>query len=201
MTGSRNPMQRYYDIRAPEYDDAYLDQGVWAGTAPELREGVPLLTAWVASLAPVTTLDVACGTGFLTEHLQGDVIGLDFSHSMLTVARSKRLSCPLVQGDALRLPFPDGAFERVFSSHFFGRLQKEERARFVAETKRVARSLVIVDNPAQEGKPNEGLEERPLLDGTVHTIYKKYFRPEELVEEMGGAEVLYSTEWFLAAAI
>jgi hypothetical protein len=35
----------------------------------------------------------------------------------------------------------------------------------------------------------------------VHTIYKKYFSPEELVEEMGGAEVLYSTKWFLAAAI
>lgn len=208
MTGSRNPMQRYYDIRAPEYDHAYTGEGVWEGVQPTLHDEVPALEKWVASLPAVTTLDVACGTGFLTQHLRGDVIGLDFSHSMLTVARSKRLTCPLVQGDALTLPFPDGSFERLFSSHFFGRLQRDERARFMDEARRVAATVVIVDNPAQADRQgylfadgDEGFEDRPLLDGSVHRIYKKYFKPHELVEEMGGAEVLYSTKWFLAAAI
>jgi ubiquinone/menaquinone biosynthesis C-methylase UbiE len=202
-------MQRYYDVRAPEYDHAYTGEGVWEGVQPGLFEEVPALEAFVASLPPLRTLDVACGTGFLTQHLQGEVIGLDFSSSMLAVARKQRLDCPLVRGDALHLPFPDGSFERVFTSHFFGRLERTERARFMDEAKRVADQVVIIDNPAQsnpdfylfsEGS-NEGWEERPLLDGTVHSIYKKYFTPDELVEEMGGAEVLYSTSWFLAAGI
>jgi ubiquinone/menaquinone biosynthesis C-methylase UbiE len=202
-------MQHYYDVRAPEYDHAYTGEGVWDGVQPGLYDEVPALEAFVASLPPVRTLDVACGTGFLTQHLQGDVIGLDFSRSMLAVARDERLSCSLVQGDALKLPFPDDSFERLFSSHFFGRLERHDRARFMAEAKRVADQVVIIDNPAQDTPDfylfsegdNEGWEERPLLDGTVHTIYKKYFTPEELVEEMGGAEVLYSTKWFLAAGI
>jgi ubiquinone/menaquinone biosynthesis C-methylase UbiE len=202
-------MQHYYDVRAPEYDHAYTGEGVWDGVQPGLFDEVPALEAFVASLPPARILDVACGTGFLTQHLRGDVVGLDLSHSMLSVARDKRLTCPLVRGDALHLPFPDGSFDRIFSSHFFGRLQRDERARFMDEAKRVADQVVIVDNPAQETSDfylfsegtNEGWEERPLLDGTVHTIYKKYFTPEELVEEMGGAEVLYSTNWFLAAAI
>jgi demethylmenaquinone methyltransferase/2-methoxy-6-polyprenyl-1,4-benzoquinol methylase len=203
-------MQHYYDVRAPEYDHAYTGEGVWDGMQPGLYDEVPALEAFVASLPAQRTLDVACGTGFLTRHLRGDAIGLDFSRAVLSVAREKRLTCPLVQGDALHLPFPDRSFERLFSSHFFGRLERDERARFMTEAKRVADSVVILDNPAQDGNhdylfsrghQNEGWEERPLLDGSVYTIYKKYFTPEELVEEMGGAEVLYSTEWFLAAAI
>src|SRR5687767_13583659 len=109
MTGSRRndprSMQRYYDIRAPEYDHAYTGEGVWDGVQPGLHDEVPAVEAFVASLPPLRTLDVACGTGFLTQHLQGELTGLDLSRSMLAVARGKRLSCPLVQADALRLPF------------------------------------------------------------------------------------------------
>ena len=200
MSGSRESMQHYYDTRAPEYDDAYTGEGVWTfEDAPGLKQDVPVLLGFAASLPSTTTLDVACGTGFVTEHLRGDVVGLDFSHSMLTVARIKRLHCPLVQGDALRLPFPDRSFERLFSSHFFGRLQPSERTAFMTEARRVARTVVFVDTAVREGEQAEGIEERRLLDGSTFHIYKKYFRPEELAEEMGGAEILLATKWFVAA--
>lgn len=200
MSGSRETMQHYYDVRAPEYDDAYTGEGVWTfEDAPGLKEDVPVLLGFAASLSPTKTLDVACGTGFVTEYLRGDVVGLDFSHSMLRVARTKRLHCPLVQGDALRLPFPDRSFDRVFSSHFFGRLQRSERTAFMTEARRVARAVVIVDTAVREGEQTEGIEERLLLDGSTFHIYKKYFHPEELAEEMGGAEILLATKWFVAA--
>ena len=45
----------------------------------------------------------------------------------------------VVQGDALALPFADGAFERVAAGHFYGHLEPAERARFLAEAGRVGR--------------------------------------------------------------
>ena len=44
--------------------------------------------ALVGGLAPARTLDVACGTGFLTRHLRGLVAGLDPSHAMVEIART-----------------------------------------------------------------------------------------------------------------
>jgi demethylmenaquinone methyltransferase/2-methoxy-6-polyprenyl-1,4-benzoquinol methylase len=65
-------------------------------------------------------LDVATGTGDLALSLAragaGEVVGLDFAPPMLVVAARKvaaagRPTVWLVAGDAMRLPFPDGAFD------------------------------------------------------------------------------------------
>ena len=47
-------------------------------------------------------------------------------------------SATFVQGDALALPFPDARFDRVFTGHFYGHLERTERERFLAEARRVA---------------------------------------------------------------
>jgi demethylmenaquinone methyltransferase/2-methoxy-6-polyprenyl-1,4-benzoquinol methylase len=39
----------------------------------------------VARLPPARTLDVACGTGFLTQHLKGFVAALDQSPAMIAI--------------------------------------------------------------------------------------------------------------------
>ena len=62
----------------------------------------------VAALPPARTLDVACGTGFLTRYLRGEVTGLDASESMVSIARSRMPEARFVVGDALALPFADG---------------------------------------------------------------------------------------------
>jgi demethylmenaquinone methyltransferase/2-methoxy-6-polyprenyl-1,4-benzoquinol methylase len=62
-------------------------------------------------------LDIACGTGRLSAELwhlaggTGRVVGLDFSPSMIGVARTNTSGPGYVRGDALRLPFPDGSFQ------------------------------------------------------------------------------------------
>ena len=38
-----------------------------------------------ARLPPARTLDVACGTGFLTQHLKGFVAALDQSPAMIAI--------------------------------------------------------------------------------------------------------------------
>ena len=60
-----------------------------------------------------TVVDLACGTGDLCRELatQGlRPIGADLSFGMLAAART---DAPLLQGDALRLPFPDASVDGV----------------------------------------------------------------------------------------
>lgn len=83
-------------------------------TARKLRGRLPT--------GPVQILDVACGTGDLSLTLfetigAGRVIGTDFCRPMLEVAARKLAGCgpaiPLIEGDAMRLPFLAGSFDGV----------------------------------------------------------------------------------------
>jgi ubiquinone/menaquinone biosynthesis C-methylase UbiE len=47
------------------------------------------LIAVLAALSPARTLDVACGTGYLTRHLPGQVTGLDQSEAMIAIASGR----------------------------------------------------------------------------------------------------------------
>ncbi|HEX2271275.1 MAG TPA: bifunctional demethylmenaquinone methyltransferase/2-methoxy-6-polyprenyl-1,4-benzoquinol methylase UbiE [Pyrinomonadaceae bacterium] len=63
-------------------------------------------------------LDVACGTGDLSHTLfettGARVVGTDFCRPMLAIAAGKISSqIPLIEGDALRLPFRSGSFDAV----------------------------------------------------------------------------------------
>jgi ubiquinone/menaquinone biosynthesis C-methylase UbiE len=152
----------------------------------------------VAGLPPARTLDVACGTGFLTQDLRGEVTGLDQSESMLEIARRRVPAGRFVAGDGLALPFADGEFERVFTGHFYDHLEPGPRERFLAEARRVgSRELVVVDSAWHEGLTPEGWQERVLNDGSRHEVYKRYFTAEGLAEELGGGEVLHAGHWFV----
>ena len=104
-------------------------------------------------------------------------------------------------GDALSLPFADGAFERVFTGHFYDHLQPGERERFLAEARRVAGELVVADSALREGVEPVQWQERVLNDGSRHTVYKRYFTGEGLAEELGGGEVLLDGPWFVVVRV
>jgi ubiquinone/menaquinone biosynthesis C-methylase UbiE len=191
----------YYDRRAAEYDEWYAGQGRFArrdrpGWDEEVRQVVEL----AASLPPARTLDVACGTGFLTRHLRGYVVGLDQSPAMVAIAQSRLPHGLAIVGDALRLVVADHAFARVFTGHFYGHLPPAERQAFLAEAHRVASELVVVDSARRPGTDPEQWQERILNDGSRHQVYKRYFAPGQLVDELGG-EPLFEGSWFVAARI
>ena len=188
-------MRAYYDKRAPEYDEWYYGQGQHAGRErPGWFEEVTRLLGALASLPAARTLDVACGTGFLTRHLQGEVVGLDQSPRMLEVARRQAPNAAYVEGDALELPFAAGSFERLFTGHFYGHLEPDARSRFLAEARRVAGELVVVDSAGS----GEERQERVLNDGTRWEVYKRWFTPETLLPELGGGRTLHHGEYFVA---
>jgi ubiquinone/menaquinone biosynthesis C-methylase UbiE len=190
----------YYDRRAPEYDDWYLGTGLFAARArPRWHEEVEALRACLRTASMRSVLDVACGTGFLTQHMAGRVVGLDQSAAMLRIARGRVPGGRVLQGDALGLPLPAGAFECLMACHFYGHLDQTMRARFLAEARRVGQRVLVIDAAWREDVRPEEVQERVLSDGSRHTVYKRYFTPEQLAAELGGARVLHAGRWFVAA--
>jgi demethylmenaquinone methyltransferase/2-methoxy-6-polyprenyl-1,4-benzoquinol methylase len=196
---TNRPTAAYYEQRAPEYDDWYEATGEFAARPrPGWAQEVQRLCEFVGSLPPVRTLDVACGTGFLTRHLRGLVIALDQSSSMVTIAQQRLCAGVAIVGDALQLPFADNAFDRVFTGHFYGHLPDGERAAFLAEARRVASELIVVDTARRDDRPAEHWEPRQLNDGSRHLIYKRYLSAEQLAQEIGGQPMIEG-HWFVAA--
>jgi ubiquinone/menaquinone biosynthesis C-methylase UbiE len=191
-------MKEYYDTRAPEYDDWYLGRGKWAERDRlEWDAELAQLAGTIASLPPGRTLDVACGTGFLTRHLRGDVVGLDQSDRMLSEAMRQAPHATYIRGDGLALPFSNDSFSRVFTGHFYGHLREAERAMFLDEARRVGRELVVVDASLAHSDVEEDVQERILNDGTRWEVYKRWFTGAGLAAELGGGETLHEGRWFV----
>ncbi len=108
----------------------------------------------LAELSPgESALDVATGTGDLAFELAdrvgpgGEVVGVDFAEKMLELARAKAGEHPGIRvrfesGNALALPYPDGAFDAAtvgFGARNFSDLQRglSEMARVVRPGGRV----------------------------------------------------------------
>ena len=72
------------------------------------------------------SLDLCCGTGFVTRHINSDlIIGLDLTPGMLKINKKKndgRKNVVLIIGDAYSLPFKDESFNSIYftlASHEF----------------------------------------------------------------------------------
>jgi ubiquinone/menaquinone biosynthesis C-methylase UbiE len=191
----------YYDQRAEEYDEWYTGEGLFERRErPGWDDEVADIVELAGSLPPARTLDLACGTGFLTRHLRGFVVGMDQSPSMVAIAQSRLPQGLAIVGDALQPVVADHAFDRVFTGHFYGHLPPDERQLFVAEARRVAGELVVVDSARRPGVDHEQWQDRVLNDGSRHRVYKRYFTADQLAGELGG-EALFDGAWFVAARV
>ena len=98
---------------------------------------------WESMGSTGSVLDVACGTGdlslTLSEATGARVVGTDFCRPMLEIAARKIANCapdiPLIEGDALRLPFQDCSFDAVTIAFGLRNLSDVERG--LAELLRV----------------------------------------------------------------
>lgn len=85
-----------------------------------MREGRDPLVRRLASWIPAGTrvLEAGCGSGRVLAFLKeagARVVGVDFAAGALAESRRRRPDLPVLAGDVTRLPFPDGAFDRVVS--------------------------------------------------------------------------------------
>ena len=98
------------------------------------------------------------------------------------------------------LPFDDGEFDRVFTSHFFHHLSPDRRAAFLAEARRVGRELVVVEDVRRPDAPTEEWREVDLGDGSHHRMHRHSFTAAELSAELGDGQVLHEGRWFVVVA-
>jgi len=190
-------VKAYYHARASEYDDWWQARGHYAFLSADWMAERDEAFAVIRSLPPARTLDVACGTGFVTRLLPGEVTAIDQSPAMVEIAREQAPAAEHAVADALTLPFPDGSFERVFTSHFYGHLEEPERVVFLSEARRVARELVVFDAGLHSGDERAEWQDRVLDDGSQWQVYKRFFAPESLAGELGGGVALHAGVWFV----
>jgi len=120
---------------------------------------------------------------------------------MLDIARTKAPGATLLCADIPPIPLSDDSFELAFSSHFYSHLESDETRRlFVSEALRVASALVIVEQAWQPGLPTETWEDRPLSDGSVWSVFKRYFTPESLAKELKG-ELVFASSAFVMVRV
>ena len=206
-----------FDQIAPTYDRANhllslsVDRYWRWRTVRTLRRALPASLA--AGGAPV--LDICCGTGDLTLALRAGldpgtvIVGADFSHAMLALARRKAhpdggAAPGWLQADAMRLPYPDATFAAITTGFGFRKLSDYRAG--LAEFLRVLRpggvlAILEVARPAGRvlGAGYRLYFERvlPLLGGWISGHPAAYRYLPESVGRFPTPPVL--AEWMRAA--
>jgi ubiquinone/menaquinone biosynthesis C-methylase UbiE len=126
------------DILLPAYDPLMALLGFRRALAPLIAQ---------AELKPDhSVLDIGCGTGTLAilikkAHPTIAVTGLDPDPRALARAARKvgraGVAVTFDRGFADAMPYPDGAFDRVFSSMMFHHVPKRDKTNVLAEVRRV----------------------------------------------------------------
>jgi SAM-dependent methyltransferase len=185
-------LKDYYDKRASEYDATSYEL---VQDDPQAQADLAELEGFIASLSARASLDIGCGTGWLTRRLSGAVVGVDQSAAMLEIALQRVPWAAFVRASVPPLPFGDEEFDLCFSSHFYGHLHELERRQLVNEALRVGRTFVVIEQAWQEVLPSELYEPRRLRDGSEHHVFKRYLTGRALADELGGELVIETTNF------
>ena len=153
-----------------------------------------------------TLLDLGCNWGrwsIAATRAGYDVVGIDPSYEAIVAARriARQLDAPAqyAVADARRLPFPDGAFDTVFSYGVLQHFSKSDVARAVDEIARVLKpgGTSWVQMPNAFGARNAyQLARRRFREGDAFEV--RYWTPAELnraFERIGPTQL--STDGFL----
>lgn len=189
---------------------------VWSSLT---RQFIPYLIS-AAKVSPgMSVLDVACGPGYVSaavKRLGAVPTGIDFSETMIAIAKTMFPDISFLQGDAQELPFGDATFDRVLVN--FGLLHVSQPEMACAEACRVLKSKgrfgfrvwagpdknpgtkMVNDAIEAHGDLNVGLPEGP-----THYLYGEEEECRKVLKQSGfeGSSMIYETctmEWHLPTA-
>jgi ubiquinone/menaquinone biosynthesis C-methylase UbiE len=187
----RQSMLRYYDQRAPDYDEAYL-RGTGTSSirdANVFQREAKFLEGVVERTALGRIIDLACGTGFWLQHYVqhcSQVTLVDQSASMLAECQKRVATlgvaerCSLVHADVFEHDF--GVHDFALVGFLLSHLDDEQESSLFGTLKRILGRpgrFLILDSAwgPERARFNAKTERqtRHLNDGTAFDIYKRYF--------------------------
>ena len=186
-------LEDYYAKRAREYEQVY--------EKPERQREL----AWLRGRVPRlfrgrTVLEVACGTGYWTQHIAPEahrVYACDINEAVLEIAREKRIpagKATFFKADAIALEGVPPGCNAAFAGFWWSHVKKSGVRQFVANL--AARlepgSVVgILDNSFAQGSSTpisrtdaEGntYQVRTLASGEPYEVLKNFPTPAELAD-------------------
>ena len=190
-------LQAYYAARAREYERIYAK--------PERQADLRRLEALIpARFEARNVLEIACGTGYWTQHLvrtARHVVATDLTEETLAVANSKNLPADKVRfstADAYNLSPGLGQFDGAYAGFWWSHMKLAECKAFLASLRaRLNPGAVVafMDNLYVEGSSTpiaksdaEGntWQLRKLDDGTEHLVLKNFPTEAGLIASMQG---------------
>ncbi|HET7731932.1 MAG TPA: class I SAM-dependent methyltransferase [Usitatibacter sp.] len=192
--GTHKPqLQAYYSKRASEYEKIY-DKPERQAELAWLRERIPEI------FRDRTVLEVACGTGYWTQHIARfarHVHACDINESVLEIAREKPIPpgrADFFKADAITLQGVPSDCDAAFAGFWWSHVKKSELALFVKELSlklRPGSVVAMLDNTYAEGSSTpvsrrdaEGntYQMRKLANGEQYEVLKNFPSALELTE-------------------
>jgi SAM-dependent methyltransferase len=184
-------LETYYAKRAREYEQVY-EKPERQHELAWLRERVPRL------FKGRNVLEVACGTGYWTQHLAAAahrVYACDINEPVLEIAREKRIpNATFFRADAIALDGVPAGCNAAFAGFWWSHVKKSGLRQFVSNlaAKVEPGALVaILDNAWAPGSSTpisrtdaEGntYQVRTLANGEQMEVLKNFPTPQELTE-------------------
>lgn len=193
MTHASADMQAYYAARAAYYDAVYLK--------PERQADIAFLAKHLPQrLAGRRVLEVACGTGYWTQHIApraAAMVATDGTAQPLDFARQRPGvgNVTFRQVDAYGLGDDLGTFDAAFAGLWLSHVPVQARTAFLqvlhARLAPGARVLFIDNNEVQcrdfpiteTDEAGNTYQHRQLRDGSVHRVLKN-FPSEQALQEL-----------------
>jgi len=208
-------LRRYYDQRAPDYEEIYNPRDVTHG-----RDLGELSRALRDTLRDRRVLEVACGTGYWTAavaQVAREVVATDASLPMLAEARDKGLppNVRLCEADAYDLAPAGEGFDGALAMFWLSHVPRHQLRDFLAHLHgrlAVGARVFFADDLYTPGWGGEltgpdargdTFKVRTLRDGSRHRILKNYFSDEDLAalfDPYAEDLVLYRGRYFWSAA-
>ena len=190
-------MKAYYAARAREYERIYAK--------PERQSDLrDLETSIPVALAGRSVLEIACGTGYWTQHIANTatrILATDINDETLEIARAKGLPANKVRfaiADAYNLPADEGPFDGAYAGFWWSHLRHSEIRPFLASLKRClapGAAVVLMDNLyvpgsstpiARTDEEGNTSQLRKLDDGTTREILKNFPSEAQLRAQVEG---------------
>jgi putative AdoMet-dependent methyltransferase len=210
---------KYYDERAPEYDEVYLGKSPSIPEPEAYARDVKEIKTICRGFGSGHLIDIGCGTGFWMPCYAkncNEITLVDQSRSMLVQCQRKvneldsDICIHLIKGDFFDVRFLSKVYDTTLVAFLVSHLDDEHVQIFFRKIKSILKpnaEMLWIDGSWSRRRARyrhkESLQERVLNDGRRFYIFKKYFEERDVYNLLNKYNLdlrsLYMGDVFFAA--